>query len=375
MNALQIVNINHLEQKLEEQLRQLLSKVSGLDPVDIFPAGNRPDLGYDIFATLRTPSGDCVDLLIECKELPRPSQFPAVRQESQRMNDGMRTTVPVLAAPWISQRMAELCYEHGWGWFDLAGNCNLSVPGMLYIERTGFEPVYKRKPAEAKLSTPESARIIRTLLIQQDIARKWTQRELRDACTPEVSLGLVNKVVRYLKDQAYLMDAESGRGFKLHDPLGLLKEWSQHYRFDQHVRYDYFSLLKPATIRARLVEHFADKEVRFALSVFSAASEQAAHVRGELKLWLYLDESLRVAFKNIAQAERVESGANIVVMIPEDLGVLAGERSHPLDNMPATHPVQTYVDLIHTGGRGREAADALLEQQIKPMWKHAQLLW
>lgn len=358
-----------------EQLRALLSHVDCVGQIDVLPAGHSPGLGYDILATLRSPDGNGADLLVECKELPRPSQFPFAQQESRLMNTGMNTRVPVLAAPWISPRVAELCDQHGWGWFDLAGNCNLRIPGMLYMERTGFKPVHKRKPVAANLSTSESARVIRTLLIQKDIARQWTQRELRDACTPEVSLGLVNKVVRYLKDQAYLIDIENGRGFKLHDPLGLLKEWSQHYRFDRHVRYDYFSLLKPAAIRDRLVERFADEEVRFALSVFSAASEQAAHVRGELKLWLYLDESLRIDFENITQAERVESGANIVVMIPEDLGVLAGERSHPLDDMPVTHPIQTYIDLKQAGGRGEEAAEALLEQRIKPAWNSANLVW
>ena len=375
MNAPLIVNINNLEHQLREQLRQLLSKVPGLDPIDLFPAGDSPDLGYDIFATLRTRHGECVDLLIECKELPRPSQFPVVRQESQRMNDGTRTTVPVLAAPWISPRMAELCDQHGWGWFDLAGNCNLSIPGVLYIERTGFEPVYKRKPAKAKLSTPESARIIRTLLIQKDIARQWTQRELKDACTPEVSLGLVNKVVRYLKDQAYLMDVETGRGFKLHDPLGLLKEWSQHYRFDQHVRYEYFTLNKNRTVCEEMVEQLAEKDGQYALSVFSAATEQAAHVRGELKLWLYLERNLLDAFKRVAEASAVDTGANIVVLIPEDAGVFAGKQiTHPA-GIPCTHPIQTYIDLKQAGGRGDEAAEALLEQRIKPAWKSANLVW
>ncbi|MFT5622711.1 MAG: hypothetical protein ACI9FZ_000636 [Bacteroidia bacterium] len=369
------MNINNLEQQLMEQLRELLSNVDCVDQIDVLPVGNSPDLGYDIVATLRPPDGNGADLLVECKELPRPSQFPFAQQESRLMNTGTNTSVPVLAAPWISPRMAELCDQHGWGWFDLAGNCHLRIPGVLYMERTGYKPVHKRNPAQANLSTAESARIIRALLTDKDPSRKWTQRSLRDACTPEVSLGLVNKVVRYLKDQAYLMDLENGRGFKLHDPLGLLKVWSQHYRFDQHVRYEYFTLNKNRTVCEQMVEQLAEKDGQYALSVFSAATEQAAHVRGEIKLWLYLERNLLDEFKRVAEASAVDTGANVVVLIPEDTGVFAGKQITHSAEIPCTHPIQTYIDLKQAGGRGEEAAEALLEQRIKPEWKKANLVW
>jgi hypothetical protein len=37
--------------------------------------------------------------------------------------------------------------------------------------------------------------------------------------------------------------------------------------------------------------------------------------------------------------------------------------------MACTNTVQTYVDLWHSGGRGQEAAEAVLEQRLKPEWK------
>jgi hypothetical protein len=72
----------------------------------------------------------------------------------------------------------------------------------------------------------------------------------------------------------------------------------------------------------------------------------------------------------------VDSGENLVVLIPDDDGVfylpehpVAGER-----RLICTNAVQTYVDLSKSGGRGEEAADALLEQRLKPEWKRAGLL-
>jgi len=71
------------------------------------------------------------------------------------------------------------------------------------------------------------------------------------------------------------------------------------------------------------------------------------------------------------EAKPVDSGENIVVLIPDDDGVFyLGDGGAMGDNrMSCTNEVQTYVDLWHSGGRGHEAADALLEQRLKPEWK------
>ena len=67
----------------------------------------------------------------------------------------------------------------------------------------------------------------------------------------------------------------------------------------------------------------------------------------------------------------MDSGENLVVLTPDDDGVFyAGDGGTVGDNrLPATNLVQTYVDLFYCGGRGQEAAEALLEQRLKPEWK------
>jgi hypothetical protein len=67
----------------------------------------------------------------------------------------------------------------------------------------------------------------------------------------------------------------------------------------------------------------------------------------------------------------VDSGENLVVLIPDDEGVFyLGDGGMMADHrLACTTEVQTYVDLWHCGGRGQEAAEALLEQRLKPAWK------
>lgn len=46
---------------------------------------------------------------------------------------------------------------------------------------------------------------------------RWTQREMQIHCQPNVSIGLVNKVVRHLRDEAFIEEAPDG-GFRLREP-------------------------------------------------------------------------------------------------------------------------------------------------------------
>jgi hypothetical protein len=277
--------------------------------------------------------------------------------------------VPVLALPWVSPRMAELCAEHGWSWFDLAGNHRLDVPGLLHLQHTGNEPVHARPRPTANLSTPEAGRVIRALLLPDHAGRRWTQREMQTHCQPNVSLGLVNKVVRHLRDEAFIDIGKDG-GFRLCDPLKLLFAWRDAYRFDRHERRGYFTLSQGQKLRDAL----AGLEVRTggfaAYAVFSAADFQAPHVR-QPKTWLYVREQDISLFEELVEAKRVDSGENLVVLIPDDDGVFyLGDGGTMGDNrLRCTNVVQTYVDLYHSGGRGEEAAEALLNQRLTPEWK------
>jgi len=71
--------------------------------------------------------------------------------------------------------------------------------------------------------------------------------------------------------------------------------------------------------------------------------------------------------KAAVEAKPVESGENLIVFIPNDSGVFYG-MDKGKDRLACTNPIQTYIDLAHAGGRGEEAAEAVLQQRLKPAW-------
>jgi hypothetical protein len=358
-----------LERALEKQLLKLFESLPDLaSGCKVWRNPAAADKSFDIMGEMELLRiGDKVELWVECKDLPRPSQFPYVGLTNAFPSDVSRTIrVPVLAAPYISPRMAELCEKHGWSWFDLAGNCRLVVPGALYIERNGLAPVHERPKPKANLGTAASARVLRALLMTDSVCQRWTQTALQKACKPSVSIGLVNKVVTYLREQAWVSLDNDGQFF-VSDPLGLLQEWEKEYRYDRHRKLSYFTLLKGDELECQLAT-LLNSEGKAAYAVFSAAEQEAPNVR-QNKTWLYVNDAALDDFETMVKAKRVDSGANLVILIPEDDGVFYENRFRQRRALGRTNPVQTWLDLKNAGGRGEEAAAAIMEQRLKPEWK------
>ena len=356
-----------LVRDLSDALTRILREASWLQGWRVEPG----TAGWDLTAVGHLASGGVGMLCVECKGANfQPGQFARLTERSctsERSADSAK----VLAMPRFTSRMANMCRQHGWGWFDLAGNCWLEVPDHFLIKQSGNDPVSLRPRRGANLGTAKAAQVIRALLVPENAGKRWTQRELVSdlahaaprAAAP--SLALVNKVVQHLRDQAFIETLPS-RGFRVRDFEGLLLTWRNAYRFDRNIRRPYFSLLPAKTLQERIKGLAPRGSNRYAYAVFSAADLQAPAVRQQ-RTWLYVTPDFEAEFASALDAKLVDSGENIVALIPSDEGVLYRAETS-IDGVPLTNPVQTFVDVASAGQRGDEAADAILTQRLKPAW-------
>lgn len=360
-----------LEQALSDALALLLQEASWLQKWRVEREVKAAHSSWDLMASGPLPAGGKGVLCVECKGANfQPNQFTSLANRPCSAGKNVITS-RVLAMPRVSPRMAALCRQHGWSWYDLAGNCRLEIPGVLLIERSGRPAVKLESRIGANLGTPAAARVVRALLAPENAGRRWTQREMVGhfgdlaPAVPAPSLALVNKVVQHLRDQAFI-EPLPNRGFRVSDFVGLLQAWKQAYRVDRHLRRPYFTLLQGKALRERLLSLDPDGVGRVAYAVFSAADLQAPAVR-QPRTWLYADADTEHELASKVEAKVVDSGENLVVLIPDDRGVFY--RAEPGSNrLPCTNVVQTYVDLAKVGGRGEEAAEAIFEQRLKPAW-------
>ncbi len=366
MNNTQIGPLR-LEADCAEALRALLSSVRWLN-FEILMSESISDSGFDLNATVCSTEGRSASVLVQCTSQPRPSRFPSRSVNEGRLSSkGPKVVVRVLAAPYVSPRLAEICRREGWSWYDLAGNCWLDIPGVLRIERSGNKLIRVQGNREVNLGSTEASSIVRVLLAPENAAKWWTHRGLVNHISDTTgiasapSLGLVNKVIKYLREQAFL--ETSNKGEKLLEPSALLALWRTAYRFDRHVRAGCFTLLKGARLADALAKIAEDVGGKISYASFSAADREAPHVR-QPKSWFYADGVNIADLREVVKP--VDTGENVVLITPNDSGVFYGpDQCGPL---PCTNVVQTYVDLWHSGGRGHEAAEALKEQRLIPIW-------
>jgi len=363
---------SEVEKALGQQIQKLLRHIPWIQDINVSDNPAPFHRSFDWLVAFRVPKGPEVELWIDCRSEPRPAHFPYVSVDREFEEEGQtkRIRVRVFGAPHLSPRMREICEDHGWSWYDLAGNCRISVPGVIHLERTGNAPVHHPPRPAANLGTPEAGRVIRALIAPENADRPvWTQRAIQQETDPHVSLGLVNKVVQHLREEAFVEESPNG-GIRLREPLKLLLAWRDAYRFDQQRRHGYFTLLKGRELRDSLARLGSQSGGFAQYAAFSAAEFQAPHVR-QPKTWLYVREKEVPKFESLVEASAVATGENLVVLIPDDDGVfyMADGGLTSDHRMACTNAVQTYVDLWHAGGRGKEAAEALLERRLKPQWK------
>ena len=96
---------------------------------------------------------------------------------------------------------------------------------------------------------------------------------------------------------------------------------------------------------------------------FSAAVRYAPAVRyRRVNTFVSSPETLARAL----DIKTVDSEANLILLAPYDDGVFYEARDY--EDIRVVSPIQAYLDVRTSRERGEEAAEALLEQTLRPSW-------
>ena len=176
-----------------------------------------------------------------------------------------------------------------------------------------------------------------------------------------VSIGQVSNVRKLLLEREWIQDQK--RGIKLTEPLQLLDGWLAEYQSDRNTVYELYDMGSVGDIESTIGAVCNRTQTRFAFTCFSGASRYAPFTTYRM-VAVYMDIA---EGKNREELpfKPVTSGANIRIISPYDDGIYYGMHR----GRTAVSPVQCYLDLKDEKARGEEAAEALLDQVIKPSWQ------
>jgi hypothetical protein len=183
----------------------------------------------------------------------------------------------------------------------------------------------------------------------------------------DVSLGQVANVKKLLSDREWIESKAEGLRLRSLDiaVLPMLAEWAENYRIERSTLREYYSLKPVPQMEAELAEASPRLKLQLAFGGLSGAVRYAPTVRYQRITAYCLGNVPELADRT--GLKQVSSGANVAILEPYDAGVLYGVKE--VEGAPVVSPVQLYLDLSQTKGRGEEAAEAILEQVIKPLWR------
>lgn len=345
-----------LEESVVDTLKQVLSDVSWLDGPDVKAERSTTGRQPELVVTLDRPDGKTT-LLVEVKSNGEPRHVrDAINSVLRRLVD-RPNTYALIAAPYISEGVGTLCREEGVGYLDLAGNCFISAPG-LHIVVSG-RPRPASAPREPRtLFAPKSSRVLRTLFAFPK--RRWRLAELAQAAG--VSLGQVANVKKALEDKEWARTTKDG--LLVTKPELILRAWAAALTQTDRAEFRFFTLADSAEVEKGITEYCLDAGLPCAFTAFSAGYRMAPMVNSA-RVTAYLLGDLQPLIPRLG-LKKADDGANVVLLVPKDNCVLL--YSSNSEGIPIVSPVQAYLDLSTIRGRGREAADAIMQRVILQQW-------
>ncbi len=312
--------------------------------------------GPDLLARVDLPEAEQV-FVAEVKRSGQPrlvrEAINALRSYTQEYPDAYG----VFVAPYVSERSARICEQEGIGFLDLAGNCRLCFQ-QVYIRKAGYENPFGEKRELRTLFSPKASRILRVLLTTPQ--RAWKVQEL--AQEADVSVGQVSNVKKLLDDREWIRSGVDG--LRLAEPGALLAEWANNQRYRRDKSHSCYSIRSGIEFEQQLAQTCNRRGIRYALTAFSAAARWAPMVRTP-RMAAYVDGDVLEIMQEL-QLKEVGSGSNLRLIAPGDKGVFYAAQT--VDDFVLASPVQVYLDLKRAGGRSDEAAEAILNEVIKPLW-------
>jgi hypothetical protein len=267
----------------------------------------------------------------------------------------------LLAAPYMTEQLAERCHDIDLYFADTAGNVYLKAPG-LYLYVTG-----KRKPADfhaapaGKILNPAGLRVVFAMLCKPDLLNA-TYRQI--AAAAGVALGAVGPIIKEMETRKHVTPVPAGERAprrKFLDPQRLVQEWAVAYPM----------VLRPKLNIRKFRAQRADWTQAVNLGRYHAfwggevAANRLLHQLAPQTATIYTADTNAPKRLITEYRLRADAGGDTEIL---DAFWNTNYVTTKADVVP---PILAYVDLTATtDGRNLEAAKMIYDQFIEPAFRN-----
>jgi len=313
--------------------------------------------GGEAYIWITAPDHKRISIVVEAKTKLDPRQALEFARSSRAGEPRL------IIASYLSPATRERLAEAGVSFLDLTGNARvvLSRPG-LFIDTGGVDVDPNSVPRPSRsLRGSKAGRVVRALI---DTRSPGGVRDI--AAQAGVDPGYVSRVLSLLDREAVIERGGRGKITSV-DWLRLLRRWAEDAPLES--RGAQVTCLDPRGVSA-LLDRISDADSNgqpgYAVTGSFVASKFAP-VSAPRLITIYVRRTDHV-IKDLG-LRRVDAGANVLLIEPEDDGVFSGTRQDGTVRCVALS--QASADLLGSPGRGPADGEALLEwmKEHEEVWR------
>ena len=351
--------------RIEEARQAVLSalrRIPELADIQVDPETLTEKSRADLLVSFRKQN-DRKTLLVEVGSSGQPRLARAAVNSLLVLRSNRPGSYGVFVAPYISDASAEICKDNGIGYIDFVGNCWLHFDS-IFMEIRGNPNRFRGKSELKSLFKPKAERVLRALL--HEPGRQWSTAELAEAVG--VSPGQISNVRKLLREREWIQDRKWG--IRLTEILQLLDSWLANYQPNRNIIGEFYGMSSIGETEATIATVCNQRQIRYSFTGFSGAARYAPFTTYKtIAVYVGNADANHLDANNFGDLpfKPVTSGANVRIISPHDEGVYYGMRT--IGGQTVASAIQCYLDLKNEKARGEEAAEALLEQVLKPSWQ------
>jgi hypothetical protein len=345
-------SVKEVEERGAAELERLLKRIPQIKLKSLKVGQMKKDPGFDIEVRIEL-DGKQHTLIAEVKTSGQPRfAREAILRLKAIAGRSTPPVIPVFIAPFLTESTRDLCFQQGVSYLDFEGNARIAFDSVYLEIASPHRPSPPRREYRS-LFKGRSAKVLRVLLSSPD--RSWKLTDLAEESS--VSIGHVSNVQSSLLDREWA--ERKDLGLSLTAPRALLDAWSAAYERPLAAELRFYTTLHGSMLEEALRDLFrSTKEtVHLAVASFSAAQWISPFGRTATQ-YFYADEDRVDLLKGSLRLASASKGENVVLWIPKDRDVYFGSTDQAR-GIRCTSALQTYLDLLQGGERGREAADHL----------------
>jgi len=354
---------------LIENFVEALTEVTGATPRILRepgePEGSRGSYQPDFMMEM-SRDGESHRLVIEAKSalFPRDAREAIwqLRNYLAHNDVGSHPAVPVLLAETISPGARELLRDERIGYFDSSGSLFIAARG-LYL-RVDKPASRKHSRSLNNLFAGRRAQVLHAVWVSRPDWFGVHAIAERAGVSPATASETLNAIER--REWVEVRGAGPSKVRRLINPRGLLDAWSTYQGSvkPKAVRHYYVRSTTPPDLQRRL-DHACETEgVPYELTGISAGQIHAPYLSNASQVFCRAPAVRGMqAVLDAIEARPVGDGWNLGVheLKPDD-ELRFRQR---VDDLWVADPLQTYLDLLQSGGRAKELAQHLRAEKLE----------